>query len=109
MLAIGKSRPDIEARRIGQKDQGPHPRRRKFNQTDAAERRSALGEQGLENLFQAFVERPHDRHAVKDVFTRLHQLAPDEICGEEPEQRQAHECQDKPETGILTGRYVSGR
>ena len=53
-----------------------------------AEARAGLREQRLEDLLQALVDRPHDRHAVEDVLAELDQLAADEVGGQEAEQRQ---------------------
>ena len=101
MLGLRKLGRDVGARGVRQEHQRPHAGRRKLHQADAAEARAALGEQRLEDLLQALVDRPHDRHAVENVLARLDQLATDEVCGQEPEQRQRNQYDDQTDAGDL--------
>ena len=57
----------------------------------------------LENLFQAFVDRPHHGHAAENVFAGFNELAPDKIRGEEAEERQRDEREDQTRPGHFYG------
>src|SRR5215510_3152867 len=92
---------DVGARRRRQEHQRPHAGRRKLDQPDLAERRARLGEQRLEHLLEAAVDRPHDRHALENALAHLDQGAADQVGGEKPEQGQRHEGNDEAESGKL--------
>ena len=92
---VGQALRDIGARRLRQEDDRPHARRRKLHQPDAAEARSGFREQRLEDLLEAAIDRPDDRRAVEDVLAELDQLAPDQVGGQEAEQRQRREDDDQ--------------
>ena len=77
------------------------PGRRKLDQADLAEARAGLREQRLEHLLQALVDRPHHRHAVEQVLAGFDQRAPDQVGGQEAEQRQREQRDDQARTGHL--------
>ena len=101
VLGVRQPRRDVGACGIRQEDQRPHAGRGKLDEADPAEARAALGKQRLEDLLEALVDRPHDRHAVEDVLPDLDEFAADEIRGQKTEQRQCNERDDEPEAWDL--------
>ena len=84
----GKAVGDLHARRLRDQHDRPHPRRGKLDQADPAKARSGTGEQRLEHLLEAAIDRAHHRHPAEQPFAEIDQRAPDQIMGEEAEQGQ---------------------
>ncbi len=96
LLLAGKIVGDLHARRLRDQHDRPHAGRGKFDQADAAEARSLPGEQRLEHLLQAAIDRAHRRHPAEQLLAEIDQRAPDQIGGEEAEQRQRDHGDDQP-------------
>ncbi len=64
-------------------------------QADAAEARAVAGEQRLEHLLEAAIDRAHHRHAAEQPFAQIDQRSPDQVGGEETEQRQRDHGDDQ--------------
>ena len=95
LLLVGQLVGDLHARRLRDQHDRPHARRGKFDQADAAEARSVAREQRLEHLLQAAIDRAHHRHAAEQPFAEIDQRPPDQVGGEEAEQRQRDHGDDQ--------------
>ena len=90
---------DVHARRLRDQDDRPHARRGKFDQADLAEARPLAREQRLEHLLEAAIDRAHHRHAAEQPFAEIDQRPPDQVGGEETEQRQRDHGDDQARAG----------
>ena len=57
------------------------------------------GEQRLEHLLQAAIDRAHHRHAAEQPLAEIDQLAADQVGGEEAEHGQREHGDDQPGAG----------
>ena len=99
LLLAGKLARDVHARRLRDQDDRPHAGRGKFDQADPAEARPLAREQRLEHLLQAAIDRAHHRHAAEQPFAEIDQRPPDQVGGEETEQRQRDHGDDQARAG----------
>ena len=89
----------FDARRLRDQDDRPHARRGKLDQADLAEARPLARKQRLEHLLEAAIDRAHHRHAAEQAFAEIDQRPPDQIGGEEAQQRQRDHGDDQARAG----------
>lgn len=95
MLFHRKLGRDFDARRLRDQHDRPHARRRKLDETDFPEARPVAGEQRLEHLLEPAVDRAHDGHPPEQAFAQPDQLSPDQVRGQEAQQRQGDHRNDE--------------
>lgn len=72
-----------------------------------------LLQDGFEQLFDAFIDRPHQRHAVEDGFTDADNPFPDQVIAEKADEGDADDSDQQAEAGnghieILLGIVTGG-
>ncbi|QTK78371.1 hypothetical protein AT6N2_C0473 [Agrobacterium tumefaciens] len=94
-------------------DHRPCARGRELDEADLLERVRVLLQNGFEQLLDAFIDRPHQRHAVEDGFADADDPFADQIISEEADEGNADDGDQQAKAGngdieILLGIVTGG-